>query len=73
MVKVLFFWQEVLTILPSNKESSKMGITTNTNKMKVMIIKLKNITYDTFICDNNHLEIVSAYKVLGIDIHHKLN
>jgi hypothetical protein len=45
----------------------------NINKMKVMIIKSKNITYDTFIYENNNLEEVSSYKYLEIDIHQKLN
>ena len=50
-----------------------MGMTINTNKTKVMIIKSNNITYDTFIYDNNNLEEVTSYKYLGIDINHKLN
>jgi hypothetical protein len=41
--------------------------------MKAMIIKSNNITYDTFVYDNNILEEVPSYKYLGIDIHHKLN
>jgi hypothetical protein len=52
---------------------SSMGMTVNTNKTKVMIIKSKMITYDTFVYDNNSLEEVPSYKYLGIDIHHKLN
>ena len=44
----------------------------NINKMKVMIIKSKTITYDTFVYNKN-LEEVSSYKYLKIDIHHKLN
>jgi hypothetical protein len=52
---------------------SSMGMTVNTDKTKVMIIKSQNITYDTFVYDNNSLEEVPSYKYLGIDIHHKLN
>jgi hypothetical protein len=52
---------------------SNMGMTVNTDKTKVMIIKSNKITYDTFIYDNNNLEEVTSYKYLGIDIHHKLN
>jgi hypothetical protein len=52
---------------------SSMGITVNTNKTKVMIIKSKRITYDTFVYENNNLAEVASYKYLGIDIHHKLN
>jgi hypothetical protein len=37
---------------------SSMGMTVNTDKTKVMIIKSKNITYDTFVYDNNSLEEV---------------
>jgi len=52
---------------------SSMGMTMNTNKIKVMIVKSKRITYDTFFYDNNSLEEVPSYKYLGIDIHHNLN
>jgi hypothetical protein len=52
---------------------SNMGMTVNTDKMKVMIIKSKNITYDTFVYDNNNLEEVPSYKYLRIYIHHKIN
>jgi hypothetical protein len=52
---------------------SSMGMTVNTDKTKVMIIKSKRITYDTFVYDNNSLEEVPSYKYLGINIHHKLN
>jgi hypothetical protein len=48
---------------------SSMGMTMNTNKTKVMIIKSKRITYNTFVYDNNSLEEVPSYKYLGIDIH----
>ena len=50
-----------------------MGMTVNTDKTKVMIIKSKNDTYANFMYDNSNLEEVSSYKYLGIDIHHKLN
>ena len=50
-----------------------MGLTVNTIKTKVMIIKSKNETHANFVYDNNNLEEVSSYKYLGIDIHHKLN
>jgi hypothetical protein len=52
---------------------SNMGMTLNTDKTKVMIIKSNKIPYDTFAYDNNNLEEVTSYKYLGIDIHHKLN
>jgi hypothetical protein len=52
---------------------SSMGMTMNTKKTKVMIIKSKRITYNTFVYDNNSLEEFPSYKYLGIDIHHKLN
>jgi hypothetical protein len=39
-----------------------MGMTVNTDKTKVMIIKSKKITYNTFIYDNNNLEEVPSYK-----------
>jgi hypothetical protein len=52
---------------------STTSMSANINKMKVMIIKSKNITYDTFIYENNNLEEVSSYKYLEIDIHQKLN
>jgi hypothetical protein len=52
---------------------SNMGMSVNTDKTKVMIIKPNKITYDTFVYDNNNLEEVTSYKYLGIDIHHKLN
>jgi hypothetical protein len=52
---------------------SNMGMTNNTKKTKVMIIKSNKITYDTFVYDNNNLEEVTSYKYLGIDIHCKLN
>jgi hypothetical protein len=52
---------------------SNMGMIVNTDKTKVMIIKSIKIPYDTFVYDNNNLEVVTSYKYLGIDIHHKLN
>jgi hypothetical protein len=52
---------------------SNMGMTINTHKTKVMIIKSNKIPYDTFVYDNNNLEKVNSYKYLGIDIYHKLN
>jgi hypothetical protein len=52
---------------------SNMGMTVNTDKTKVMIIKSNKFTYDTFVYDNNNLEEVNSYKYLGIYIHHKLN
>jgi hypothetical protein len=52
---------------------SNMGMTVNTDKTKVMIIKSNKIPYDTFIYYNNNLEEVTSYKYFGIDIHHKLN
>ena len=44
-------------------------MTTNTNKIKVMIIKSKKATYANFVFDNINLEEVSSYKYLGIDIY----
>ena len=52
---------------------STMGMTVNTDKTKVMIMKSKKDTYTNFVYDNSNLEEVSSYKYLGIDIHHKLN
>jgi hypothetical protein len=45
---------------------SNMGMTVNTDKTKVMIIKSNKIPYDTFVYDNNNLEEVNSYKYLGI-------
>jgi hypothetical protein len=50
-----------------------MGMTVNTDKTKVMIIKSNKIPYDTLVYDNNNMEEVTSYKYLGTDIHHKLN
>ena len=50
-----------------------MGMSVNTDKIKVMIIKSKKDTYANFMYDNGNLEEVSSYKYLGIDIHHKPN
>jgi len=52
---------------------TNMGMTVNTNKTKVMIIKSNKGTYENFIYDNNNLEEVTSYKYLGINFHHKLN
>jgi hypothetical protein len=52
--------------------SSNMGMSVNTDKTKVMIIKSNKIPYDTFVYDKK-LEEVTSYKYVGIDIHHKLN
>ena len=52
---------------------SNMGMTINTDKTKVMIIKSNKIPYDTFVNYNNNLEEVTSYKYPGINIHHKLN
>jgi hypothetical protein len=52
---------------------SNMGMTINTDKTKVMIIKSNKIPYGTFVYDNKNLEEVTSYKSLGIDIRHKLN
>ena len=51
---------------------STMGMTANTDKTKVMIIKSKKYTYANFVYENRNLEEVYSYKYLGIDIHHKL-
>ena len=56
-----------------NNLCSTMGMSVNTDKTKVMIIKSKKDTYANFMYDNSNLEEVSSYKYLGIDIHHKLN
>jgi hypothetical protein len=50
-----------------------VGMIVNTNKMKVMIIKSKNITYHTFVYGNNNLEEVPSYKYLIINIHYKFS
>jgi len=52
---------------------SSMGMTVNTDRTKVMIIKSKKDTYANFMYDNNNIEEVYSYKYLGIDIHHKLS
>ena len=52
---------------------STMGMTVNTDKTKVMIIKSKKDTYANFMYEKNNLEEVYSYKYLGFDIHHKLN
>ena len=50
-----------------------MGMTVNTDKKKIMIIKSMKDTYENFIYDNRNLEQVTSYKYLRINIHHKLN
>ena len=50
-----------------------MGMTLNTNKIQIIIIKSKKDTYANFMYDNINLEEVTSYKYLGIDIHYKLN
>ena len=50
-----------------------MGMTVNTDKTKVLLVKSKKNTYANFMYDNSNLEEVSSYKYLGIDIHYKLN
>jgi hypothetical protein len=52
---------------------SNIGMTLNTDKTKVMIIKSNKIPYDTFVYEKNNMEEVNSYKYLEIDIHHKLN
>ena len=52
---------------------SNMGMTFNTHKTKIMIIKSKKDTYANFIYDNRNLKEVTSYEYLRIDIHHKLN
>ena len=52
---------------------SKMGMTVNTDKTKVMIIKSKKITHGSFVYNIQCLEQVSSYKYLGIDFPHHLN
>ena len=52
---------------------STMGMTVNTDKTKIMIIKSKKDTRANFVYDNSNLEEVSSYKYLGIDIHKTLN
>ena len=50
-----------------------MGMTVNTDKKKIMIIKSMKDTYENFIYDNRNLEEVNSYKYLEIDIHRNLN
>jgi hypothetical protein len=52
---------------------SNMSMTVNTDKTKVVIVKSKKTTHDTFIYDNNNLAKVPSYKYFEINIHHKLN
>ena len=87
IVIILFLYADGIVLLarcPSNLDKhlrilkdffSTMGMTVNTDKTKVMIIKSKKDTYANFVYDNSNLEEVSSYKYLGIgiDIDHKLN
>ena len=50
-----------------------MGMTVNTDKTKIMIIKSKKETYANFMYDNRNIEEVTPYQYLRIDIHHNLN
>jgi hypothetical protein len=52
---------------------SSMGMTINTDKTKVMIIKAKRITYANFVYYKNNMEEVTSYKYFKIDLHHKIN
>ena len=49
-----------------------MGMTVNTDKTKIVIIKYKKDTCK-FYYDNRNLEEVTSYNYLRIYIHHKLN
>jgi len=40
-----------------------MGMTINTDKTKVTIIKSKKVTYTNFVYDNNNLEEVTSYNI----------
>ena len=44
-----------------------MGMTVNSDKTQIMIIKSKKYTYANFIYDNINLEEVTSYKYLGIE------
>ena len=52
---------------------SNMGMTVNTDKIKIMTIKFKKDTYANFVYDNRNMEEVTSYEYLGIDIYHKFN
>ena len=52
---------------------SKMGMTINSDKTKVMIIKSKKNTHGSFVYNNQCLEQVSSYKYSGIDFSHHFN
>jgi hypothetical protein len=71
MVRSLYDLNKQLKILKDF--CSSMGMTVNTDKTKIMVIKSKKITYANFMYDNNNLEKVTSYKYLRIDLHHKLN
>jgi hypothetical protein len=71
MVRIPHYLGKQLRILKDF--CSNTGMTVNTDKTKVMIVKSNKMNYDTFVYDNNNLEEVNSYKYLGINIHHKLN
>jgi hypothetical protein len=52
---------------------SSMGVTIDTKKIKVMVIKSKMITYTNFMYEINSLEEVNSYKYLNVNIHHNFN
>ena len=47
-------------------------MTVNIDKIKVVMIKSKNITYANFLYDNN-LEEVNSYKYMRFNLYHKIN
>lgn len=49
-----------------------MVMIVNIEKIMVMIIKSKNMTYNNFLYDNNSVEEVKSYTYLGIVFHHKI-
>jgi len=52
---------------------TNMGMTINTYKTKVMIIKSNKGTYDNVKYENRNFEEVNSYKYIGIHFHHTLN
>lgn len=52
---------------------TNMGMSVNTDKTKVMIIKSMRVNYANFVFGNSNLEEMTSYKYLRIEIHHKLN
>jgi hypothetical protein len=48
-------------------------MTVNIDKMKVMMIESKTITYANFVYDNNILEEVKSYKYLRFNLYCKIN